>query len=68
MEDFIINSVLEAAREAGIETINAEYIPTPKNKMVENIYSDMGFEALGDGKFTAKVNEYKMKNVWIEKR
>lgn len=43
MEIFTLNTIMEKAREAGIKKIRAQYIPTPKNKMVENHYDNLGF-------------------------
>ena len=59
MEEFIINKVIETAKENGFETVIGEYIKTPKNAMVEEIYSKLGFENKGDGKFEADVNNFK---------
>lgn len=65
MEDFIVNSMFKAAKEAGYSIINAEYIPTPKNKMVQNIYSEKGFEITTDNHYTKAVGDYEPKHVWI---
>lgn len=73
MEDFIMNSVFRVAKEAGIETIKSEYIPTPKNKMVSNIYEEMGFAKISSEEeknflYMKEVNEYYPKHVWIEEK
>lgn len=65
MEEFIINKVIETARENGFEKVIGEYIKTPKNSMVENIYSKLGFTDLGDGKFEADVKNFKENKTWI---
>ena len=44
MEDFTLNTMIEAAREKGYKRIVGEYLPTPKNKMVENHYPSLGFQ------------------------
>ena len=46
MEDFTLNTMVEAAREKGYKRIVGEYLPTPKNKMVENHYPSLGFQKL----------------------
>ena len=46
MEDFTLNTMIEAAREKGYKRIVGEYLPTPKNKMVENHYPSLGFQKL----------------------
>jgi len=66
MEDFIVNSMFKAAKDAGYDIINAEYIPTPKNKMVQNIYSEKSFEIKEENKYTKTVADYVPKHVWIE--
>lgn len=65
MEEFIINSVAESASQQGIEILTAEYIPTKKNKMVEDIYAGFGFEALGDGRYRLETDKYVKKDTYI---
>lgn len=65
MEEFIVNAMIQKAKDAGFRTVNAEYIPTAKNAMVKDIYETMGFKALGDGKYVVSVDEYEMKNNYI---
>lgn len=43
MEIFTLNTMVERAKSAGYKRIIGEYIPTPKNKMVENHYLGLGF-------------------------
>lgn len=58
MEEFIINKLVEAAKNNGIETIHSEYIETPKNKMVKDIYKTMGFTEIEPSKYVLKVSDY----------
>lgn len=58
MEEFIINHVMETAKKNGFSKVIGEYIPTPKNAMVEKMYAKLGFEDLGNGKFEADVNHF----------
>lgn len=67
MEDFIVNSMVEAAKEAGYSIINAEYIPTPKNKMVRNIYNEKGFDEKEEYRYCLNVEAFMPKQVWIKK-
>jgi FkbH-like protein len=53
MEDFTLNTMVEAARQKGFKRIIGEYLPTPKNKMVEGHYPSLGFEKL-EGSSTAQ--------------
>ncbi len=44
MEDFMLNTIVDYAKSNGFNKIRGEYIETPKNKLVENHYKDLGFE------------------------
>ena len=66
MEDFIINSVFDVAKTNNYDIIVGEYIPTPKNKMVENIYSEKGFVKIADNRYELSVHDYKYKQVFIK--
>ena len=46
MEDFTLNTIVNYAKENGFKKIIGEYIPTPKNKMVEHHYQRLGFTHL----------------------
>ena len=43
MEEFIVNQMARQARDRGMQFLVGEYIPTPKNNMVKDLYSQMGF-------------------------
>ncbi len=47
VEDFMLNHVAIAAREAGYEVLMGEYLPTAKNKLVSDLYSRLGFAPVG---------------------
>ena len=69
MEDFTLNTMVEAAREKGYRRIIGEYLPTPKNKMVENHYPSLGFQKL-EGTPTAQyvldVEQYQPRENYIK--
>ncbi|MBR3627208.1 MAG: HAD family hydrolase [Bacteroidaceae bacterium] len=69
MEDFTLNTMVEAAREKGYKRIIGEYLPTPKNKMVENHYPSLGFQKL-EGTPTAQyvldVGQYQPRENYIK--
>ena len=69
MEDFTLNTMIEAAREKGYKRIVGEYLPTPKNKMVENHYPSLGFQKL-EGTPTAQyvldVEQYQTRENYIK--
>ena len=53
MEDFTLNTIVEKAKSAGYKKIIGEYLPTLKNKMVENHYTQLGFNKI-KGAYTAQ--------------
>jgi FkbH-like protein len=50
MEYSMFNFLLEIARKNNFESIRGTYIPTKKNKMVEKLYLDLGFELISESK------------------
>jgi FkbH-like protein len=58
MEEFIVNKMVSAAREAGFETVEGEYLKTAKNAMVANIYEKLGFEKRSDTQFIANTHTF----------
>ncbi len=43
VENFVLNTIVKYAEENGFKKIIGEYIPTQKNKLVENHYQELGF-------------------------
>ena len=64
MEEFITNDIIRTAQANGCSKVIGEYIPTPKNAMVADLYERMGFEKR-DGYYIADVSTYKMHNTNI---
>jgi FkbH-like protein len=68
MENFTLNTIFKFARENGFSKIIGEYIPSPKNKMVEDHYLNFGFTHLNDSEmnlFSADVDTYKDRECFI---
>ena len=65
MEEFIVNKVISLARENGYKFVEAEYIATPKNAMVKDIYEKLGFERFSDNYFKASVDNFKYNKSFI---
>jgi len=65
MESFTLNTIAKYAKENSFEKITSEYLPTAKNKLVENHYKDLGFVSLGDKKFELKICNYAEKECFI---
>ena len=69
MEDFTLNTMVEAAREKGYKRIVGEYLPTPKNKMVENHYPSLGFqkqEGTPTAQYVLDVEQYQPRKNYIK--
>ena len=68
MENFTLNTMVEKAKAAGYKKIVGEYLPTPKNKMVENHYTGLGFtkiEGTATAKFELNVDDYQNRECYI---
>ncbi len=65
MEEFIINKVIDTARKEGYKRVVGEYIQTPKNAMVKDIYEKLGFRNLGEGRFEADVEQFVRNRTFI---
>jgi len=69
MENFTLNTMVEKAKAAGYKKIIGEYLPTPKNKMVENHYTGLGFtkiEGTETAQYELKVGEYQNRECYID--
>ncbi len=69
MENFTLNTMVEKAKAAGYKRIVGEYLPTPKNKMVENHYTGLGFtmiEGTETAQFELNVDEYQNRECYID--
>lgn len=67
MEEFIIDTVVHRAIEEGFTKVEGEYIKTPKNSMVADIYKRMGFEQIREGYFAVETGEYCFHKTYISK-
>ena len=68
MEEFIVNSMIEAAKAAGYKKVVGEYLPTKKNGMVADIYPRMGFTDAGGGRFVTDTGNFKPLDTFISRR
>ena len=70
MENFTLNMMVEQAKALGYKRIIGEYLPTSKNKMVEQHYPDLGFVSLPDARtaqYVLDVEAYKPRECYINK-
>jgi len=69
MENFTLNTMVEKAITSGYKKIIGEYLPTPKNKMVESHYTGLGFtkiEGSDSAQFELRIEGYKQRECYIE--
>ena len=69
MENFTLNTMVERAKAAGYRKIIGEYLPTPKNKMVENHYTGLGFKKIENSetaRFELDVEAYQPRECYID--
>lgn len=69
MENFTLNTMVEKAKALGYKRIIGEYLPTPKNKMVENHYSSLAFtkiDGVPTARFVLYVDSYQPRECYIE--
>ena len=70
MENFTLNTMVEEARARGYKRIVGEYLPTPKNKMVEEHYPHLGFTPVAGSQtaqYVLDVEAYKSRECYIVK-
>jgi FkbH-like protein len=53
VEDAVLGAIVTCARRWGAAGIRGQYVPTPKNSLVANLYRNHGFKELGDGYWEA---------------
>jgi FkbH-like protein len=64
MENFVLNTIAQAAKDRGCTKLAGEYIPTPKNELVKDHYAKLGFTQVGD-KWELDLNTFENHNVYI---
>ena len=68
MENFTLNTIVLWAKEHGFERIIGEYIPTLKNGMVKDHYSNLGFSPIAENTYELDVQAYQPRECYIEKK
>lgn len=48
VEDVVLNLLVSQAGRRGVKWLVGDYLPTPKNAIVADLYAKMGFERVGD--------------------
>ena len=65
MENFVLNTIVDYANENGYAYLKGQYLPTPKNQMVENHYFHLGFKQSADY-WVLNVKDYTQKQCFIK--
>lgn len=69
MENFTLNTIVEYAKANGYKKIIGEYLPTPKNGMVAEHYTCLGFTKLEDSEtalWELNVEDYQNRECYIK--
>ena len=64
MENFVLNTITNFAKEKEYAFLKGEYIPTAKNEMVKDHYAELGFKQ-SDDYWILEVNNYSNKKCFI---
>ena len=64
MENFTTNTIADLARANGFKRVMGEYLPTKKNGIVKDHYSNLGFKQEGD-KWVLNLVEFEKRNTFI---
>lgn len=68
MEQFIADSIVKIAKDGGFKRVVGEYIPTQKNGMVKNLYSELGFEKIDENIYVAETSKYIPHKIYIKEK
>ena len=66
VEEYVLNALVAAAKAAGCRRLLGEYLPTPKNKLVEKHYDNLGFEKGGDGRYVLDLEQFAERKTHIK--
>jgi FkbH-like protein len=58
VEQFVLNAIVEKARDLGAKRIIGEYLPTAKNGLVKDHFSRLGFTPAPDGRWLLDLAAY----------
>ena len=65
MENFVLSTIINTAKENGFNTIKGEYIFTNKNDLVKDHYTDLGFRK-EQNRFYLDIKDYQEKLNYIK--
>jgi predicted enzyme involved in methoxymalonyl-ACP biosynthesis len=59
VELFVLQSIVELARQEGYSLLRGEFIPTKKNDLVKDHYRNLGFSEISENVFDLEINKYR---------
>ena len=65
MENFVLSTIVDFAKDKGFNTLKGEYIPTAKNEMVKDHYFNLKFVSQ-NGFWLLNVDNYKKRKSYIK--
>jgi FkbH-like protein len=65
MENFVLNTLVDFAKENGFTRVRGEYLPTVKNEMVKDHYPSLGFKGQPNGYWELNLNNYEKRKSFI---
>lgn len=65
MEYFTLNCIVEYAKNNKFKTLIGEYLPTRKNGLVKEHYSNLGFKQFSDSRWELQIDNYEIKKIFI---
>ena len=68
MEDFTLNELVNSYKNTNFEYLIGEYIPTPKNALVQDHYEKLGFTLDANKQWRLDIKAYKQKENFISKK
>lgn len=68
VEDFVMNRLVDLAKDEGVSYLIGEYIATAKNAIVKNFYEQFGFEKDGNGRWQLQTARYRQRTNYIQER
>jgi len=66
VEHTLMNYIVEQLLKLNIKTLNGQYIPTEKNKMVLNLLRDLGMSETKSNQYSLNLNEFQKLKSFIE--
>jgi FkbH-like protein len=61
VEEMLMNEVFSVAKNIGASKVVAEYIPTPKNILVKELYTQLGFKEIKSNIYELLVDDFEHK-------